>query len=52
MIPTEFFLEWEMFQAEFAKKVKTQVAHLKTKRRPLHLKTQSVPRCKRFLSQL
>jgi len=25
---------------------------LKTKRRLLHLKTQSVPRCKDFLSQL
>ena len=28
------------------------INHLKTKRRPLYLKTQSVPRCKHFLSRL
>jgi len=29
-----------------------QLYHLKTKRRPLYLKTQSVPRCKHFSSRL
>jgi hypothetical protein len=29
-----------------------QVNPLKTKRRPLYLKTQSVPRCKHFSSRL
>ena len=28
------------------------INNLKTKRRPLYLKTQSVPRCKRFSSRL
>jgi hypothetical protein len=31
---------------------KTDVNPLKTKRRPLYLKTQSVPRCKHFSSRL
>ena len=29
-----------------------RINHLKTKRRPLYLKTQSVPRCKHFSSRL
>jgi len=35
-----------------ALKVKVKVNPLKTKRRPLYLKTQSVPRCKHFSSRL
>jgi len=30
----------------------TWISPLKTKRRPLYLKTQSVPRCKHFSSRL
>jgi len=33
-------------------KLKKQVNPLKTKRRPLYLKTQSIPHCKHFSSGL
>jgi hypothetical protein len=33
-------------------KIKCPINLLKTERRPLHLKTQSVPRCKHFSSRL
>ena len=43
-----FVLRWK-YQTE---PVVIKLTHLKTKRRPLYLKTQSVPRCKHFSSRL
>ena len=41
------FINWQV-----AALILTIINHLKTKRRPLYLKTQSVPRCKHFSSRL
>ena len=43
---------WKRLFVNFCRSFKQLVIPLKTKRRPLYLKTQSVPRCKHFSSGL
>jgi hypothetical protein len=45
------FLKWFIYK-QFSLEHRQHINRLQTKRRPLYLKTQSVPRCKHFSSRL